>query len=246
VEAVGKDVAGLRPGDEVFGGRSGAFAEYVCARAAVARTPADLTVEEAAALPVAALTALQGLRDKGRVRPGHRVLVNGASGGVGTFAVQIARALGARVTAVCSTRNVDLVRSLGADRVVDYTCEDFTRGGGRYDVLFDVAGNRSWADCRRVLGPDATVVLVGGPKRNRLLGPLGHVAAMRLAALGSGRRAVFFVAKLTGPDLEALRELAEAGRVRPVVERRYELRDIADAMRYVGEGHPRGKVVVTV
>lgn len=245
VEAVGKDVTGLRPGDEVFGGRRGALAEYVCAGAGVARKPANLSFDEAAAVPVAGLTALQGLRDKGGVQPGHKVLVNGASGGVGTFAVQIAKALGAEVTAVCSTRNVDLVRSLGADRVIDYTREDFTRSGERYDVLFDNAGSRSWRACRRVLAQEATVVLVGGPKR-RLLGPLGHIVAMRVGSLGSSRKTVFFISDMNGSDLETLRELIEAGRVKPVVERRYGLGEVADALRYLGEGHAQGKVVVSM
>jgi NADPH:quinone reductase-like Zn-dependent oxidoreductase len=245
VEAVGRDVTQLHVGDEVFGGRSGAFAEYVSVGVGVAQKPANLSFEEAAAVPVAAVTALQGLRDKGQLQPGQKVLINGASGGVGTFAVQIAKALGAEVTAVCSTRNVDLVRSLGADHVIDYTREDFTRSGQRYDLLFDNAGSRSWWTCRRVLAPRATVVLVGGPK-TRLLGPLGHFAAMRLASLGSSRKAVFFMAKVDRPDLEVLRELIEAGKVTPVVERRYELSEIAEALRYMGEGHARGKLVVTV
>jgi NADPH:quinone reductase-like Zn-dependent oxidoreductase len=246
VEAVGRDVTDLRPGDEVFGGRRGAFAEYVCAGDGVAPKPANLTFEEAAALPVAALTALQGLRDKGQLQAGQKVLINGASGGVGTFAVQIARALGAEVTAVCSTRNVDLVRSLGAEHVIDYTREDFTRSGRRYDLLFDNAGSRSWLACRRVLTPEATVVLVGGPMTSRLLGPLGHLAGMRVGSMGSSRKAVFFMAKFNGPDMAVLRELVEAGKVKPVIDRRYELSEIADALRYMGEGHVQGKIVITV
>jgi len=245
VEAVGKNVTQFRPGDEVFG-RSGAFAEYVCVGEAVALKPANLTFEEAAAVPVAAITALQGLRDKGQLQPGQQVLINGASGGVGTFAVQIAKALGAEVTGVCSTRNVDLVRSLGADHVIDYTKEDFTRSDRRYDLLFDVAGSRSWWACRRVLNPQATFVIVGAPKGNRLLGPLSHIAKVRLAALRSRRTVVFFIAKLNGPDLEILRELLEAGKVTPVVDKRYELSETADAFRYLGDGHARGKIVVTL
>jgi len=245
VEAVGKDVTDLQPGDEVFGGGRGSFAEYVCTEKGVARKPTNLTFEEAAAVPVAALTALQGLRDHGDVQPGQKVLINGASGGVGTFAVQIAKALGAEVTAVCSTRNVDRVRELGADHVVDYTREDFTRSDEHYDVLFDNAGSRSWWACRRVLNPEGTLVLVGGPK-TRLLGPLGHIVAVRLAAWRSSQRAVFFVAKLNKADLAVLRELLEARTIAPVVERRYELADVADALRYMGEGHVQGKLVVTV
>jgi NADPH:quinone reductase-like Zn-dependent oxidoreductase len=248
VEAAGKDVTQFRPGDEVFGGRTGAFAEYVTVPEdrAVALKPADVTFEQAGAVAVAAVTALQGLRDKGRVQPGQHVLINGASGGVGTFAVQIAKALGAEVTGVCSTRNVDLVRSLGADHVVDYTREDFTRSDRRYDVLFDVAGSRPWSECRRVLAPHAILVIVGAPKGGRLLGPLRHILALRLASTGSNRKAVFFVAKIVKADLEVLRELLESGKVTPAIDRSYELSEIADALRYFGEGHAQAKVVVGV
>jgi NADPH:quinone reductase-like Zn-dependent oxidoreductase len=248
VEAVGNDVTQFRPGDEVFGGRSGAFAEYVCVREdrAVVPKPANVTFEQAAAVGVAGLTALQGLRDKGQLQPGQKVLINGASGGVGTFAVQIAKALGADVTGVCSTRNVDLVRSLGADHVIDYTREDFTRSDRRYDLMFDVAGSRSWSECRRVLNPQATLVIVGAPKGNRLMGPLSHIVTLRLAALRGSQKAVFFIAKFNKADMEVLRELLEAGKVTPVIDRRYELSEVADALRYLGEGHAQGKVVLTV
>lgn len=245
VAAVGKDVVDLRPGDDVFGGAHGTFAEYVCAQKGIALKPANLASDEAAAVPVAALTALQGLRDHGQLQPGQRVLVNGASGGVGTFAVQIAKALGAEVTAVCSTRNVEQARRLGADYVIDYTREDFTRSTRRYDLILDIAGSRSWSHCKRVLNPDATLVIVGGPK-SPLLGPLGHIAKVRLAALRGSQRAVFFMAKLDRPDLDVLRELLESGSVTPVVERRYELGDVADALRYMGEGHAQGKIVINV
>jgi NADPH:quinone reductase-like Zn-dependent oxidoreductase len=246
VEAVGKDVLDLEPGAEVFGAAPGALAEVVCVQKAVARKPANLTFEEAAAVPIAALSALQGLRDHGRLQAGQKVLVNGASGGVGTFAVQIAKALGAEVTAVCSTRNLEQARSLGADRIIGYTQEDFTRGGERYDVILDVSGARSWSSYRRVLNPEATLVLLGSPKSGRLLGPLGHVLRVKLAAWRGSQRAVFFVAKLDRPDLDVLRELLESGKVRPVVEKRYDLDDVADALRYLGEGHARGKIVITV
>ena len=248
VEAIGKDVSQFRPGDEVFGGRDGAFAEYVCVREerAVVPKPANVTFEQAAAVPIAALTALQGLRDKGQLQPGQKVLINGASGGVGTFAVQIAKALGAEVTGVCSTGNVDLVRSIGADHVIDYTREDFTRSAERYDLMLDVAGSRSWSECRRVLDPQATFVIVGGPKSNRLIGPLGHVVGVRLAAMRSSQKVVFFIAKFNKEDMVVLRELLETGNVTPVIDRRYELSEIADALRYMGEGHARGKVVITV
>ena len=248
VEAVGNDVTELRPGDEVFGGRSGAFAEYVVVREerAVVSKPANVTFEQAAAVPVAALTALQGLRDKGQLQPGQQVLINGASGGVGTFAVQIAKALGAEVTGVCSTRNVDIVRSLGADHVIDYTREDFTESDRRYHLLLDVAGSRSWSEYKRVLDPHATLVIVGAPKGNRLLGPLSHIVKVRLGALRSSQKVVFFIAKFNREDMETLRELLEAGEVTPVIDRRYELSEIADAFRYLGEGHAQGKVVITV
>jgi len=242
VEAAGVGVKPFRVGDEVFGGRTGAFAEYVCVPhdRGIALKPANMSFEEAAALPIAAITALQGLRDKARLRSGQKVLVNGASGGVGTYAVQIAKALGADVTGVCSTRNVEIARSLGADRVIDYTREDFTSSGERYDIIFDVAGNRSWSDCKRVLEPHGTLVVVGAPKSH----PLRHVVGMVLAGrLSRGRTASFFVAKITHADLDALRELVESGKVRSVIDRRYELDDIADAYRY---GHAQGKVVVTV
>ena len=246
VEAVGKDVAGFQAGDEVFGGRSGAFAEYVCVRGGIAQKPANLSFEEAAAVPVAALTALQGLRDKGQLQPGQRVLINGASGGVGTFAVQIAKALGAQVTGVCSTRNVEQTRALGADYVVDYTTEDFTRIGLRYDLLLDIAGGRSWSDYKRVLEPRATLVIVGAPKGGRVLGPLSHVIRLKLASLFSKQKTVFFISKFNKPDMKVLQELLESGQVTPVVERRYELSELSDALRYLGEGHAQGKLVVTV
>ena len=244
VEAIGVGVDGLAPGDEVYGCQSGAFAEYMVASKAVERKPANLSFEEAAAVPVAGLTALQGLRDHGGVQPGQQVLINGASGGVGTFAVQIAKALGAEVHAVCSAHNVDQARELGADRVFDYSLEDFTRSTARYDVLFDNAGNRSWLSMRRVLAPNAKVVLVGGP-RKRMLGPLGHIVRIKLASKLGGRTAMFFIAKPNRDDLAALRDLIEAGQVKPVIEQRYELAHIAEAMRKMN-GHARAKIVVTV
>jgi len=247
VTAVGDGVTRLRPGDEVFGAGTGTLAEYAAVpEAGLALKPVDVSFEQAAAVPVAGLTALQGLRDKGRVRPGQQVLINGASGGVGTFAVQLAKAFGAEVTGVCSTRNVDRARSLGADRVIDYTREDFTRSDRRYDLLLDVAGSRSWSACRRVLTPKGTLVLVGAPKGSRLLGPLRHILRVRLASLPAGRRVVFFVSKARDEDLTVLGELLEAGTVTPVVERTYALAEAADAFRYLGEGHAQGKLVVTV
>jgi NADPH:quinone reductase-like Zn-dependent oxidoreductase len=213
----------------------------------VARKPANLSFEEAAAVPMAAITALQALRDKGRVQAGQKVLVNGASGGVGTFAVQLAKSFGAEVTGVCSTRNVETVRSLGADHVIDYTKEDFTRSGGSFDVLVDIAGNHSWPEYKSVLAENATMIVVGGRKTNRWIGPMGDVIKRRLASVpGSRTVAAPFLAQLNKEDLDVLRDLLEAGKVKPVIESRYELRDVPEALRYVGAGHAKGKVVITV
>jgi NADPH:quinone reductase-like Zn-dependent oxidoreductase len=248
VEAVGKDVTQFNPGDDVFGGRSGAYAEHVVAKEdrAIVRKPENVTFEQAAATGTAAITALQGLRDQGGLVPGQKVLIHGASGGVGTFAVQIAKALGATVTAVCSTPNVEIARSLGADRVVDYTQEDVTRSGERYDLALDIAGTRPFSQLRRVLEPDATVVVIGGPRANRLLGPLGHVVGSRLAALRASQKVAFFIAKFGKEDMETLRGFLEDGRMTSVVDSVYPLDEIADALRHMGGGHPRGKIVVTV
>jgi NADPH:quinone reductase-like Zn-dependent oxidoreductase len=246
VEAVGPEVEQLEPGDEVFGARKGSVAEYVGASAAVVRKPANVSFEQAAATPLGGTTALQGLRDKGDVQPGQQVLIHGASGGVGTFAVQIAKWLGAEVTAVCSTAGLEQARSLGADHVVDYTRQDFTRGDRRYDVIFDNAGTRSWKELRRVLAPAGTVVLAGGPKNNRVFGPLGHIVGMRVGSMRGSRQAVSFLANFNREDLQVLAELLESGTLVPAIDRRFELADAAEALRYQGEAHPRGKVVIAV
>ena len=248
VEEVGKDVRLFRPGDEVFGARTGAFAEYVCAREdrGIVLKPSSASFEEAAAVPVAGLTALQGIRDKGQLREGENVLITGASGGVGTYAVQIAKAFGGDVTAVCSTRNVDLARSLGADRVLDYSREDFTRDGERYDLLVNVNGATPWSACKRVLTPNARFVLIGAPRGTRLLGPLSHVIRLKLGSLPGDRKVVFFIAQVNKADMETLRELLETGQMTSVIDRRYELGEIADAFQYIGEGHARGKIIVNV
>lgn len=247
VEAVGRGVTRFKPGDEVFGMGSGTFAEYVAVREdQVAIKPTNLTFEQAAAVPVAALTALQALRDTGRIRPGQRVLINGGSGGVGTFAVQLAKSFGTEVTAVCSTRNVEAVGELGADHVIDYTREDFTRTGERYDLILDVAGTRSIADRRRALAPRGTLVLVGGPKDNRWTGPLGSLLRMLASSLFVSQRMVGMLAKNDREDLATLRDLLETGKVVPVVEQAYPLKDVPEALRVLGEGHARGKLVITV
>ena len=213
----------------------------------LARKPANVSFEEAAAVPVAAITALQALRDEGCVQPGQKVLINGASGGVGTYAVQLAKVFGADVTAVCSTANVETARSLGADRVVDYTKEDFTKLGERHDLMLDIAGSRSFRAFRRVLTSEATVVIVGAKfPSNKGIGPLAHVIGTLLAALGRSQKATFFVAKITTEDLGFLGELLEAGKVRSVIDRRFELKQAAAALRYLGEGHARGKVIISV
>ncbi len=247
VEAIGAGVTDFEPGDEVFGEVSGgAFAEYVAASpVGLALKPAGLTFEEAAAVPVAALTALQGLRDHGELSPGQRVLINGASGGVGTFAVQVAKALGAEVTAVCSARNVDTARSIGADHVIDYTRADFARPGGTYDLMLDIVGNRPLSDCKRVLTRDGIYVMVSGPK-GRWLGPVPRMLAAQLAFRFTKRRFRWYVAKPSQDDLRYLTELVESGRLRPVIEHRYSFVGTADALRYQGEGHARGKSVITV
>ena len=246
VEAVGKDVTLFKPGDEVYGARRGAFAEYVCVKDCIYPKPANITFEQAGCSAIAAMTALQGLRDHGKLQAGQNVLINGASGGVGTFAVQIAKALGADVTAVCSTHNMDMIRSLGADHVTDYTKEDFTRNGKRYDLLLDIAGSRSWFECKRVLNPQAHFVIVGAPKGNRVIGPLGHVIKVRLAALGASQKVIFFVAKFEHQDFLLLNEMFERGQVKPVVEKTYPLKNISEAMHHLGTGHAQGKIIVTM
>jgi NADPH:quinone reductase-like Zn-dependent oxidoreductase len=247
VEAVGVHVADLAPGDEVFGTSGYSWAEYaVAAPKKLALKPANVSFEEAAAVPIAGVTALQALRDHGRLRPGQKVLINGASGGVGTFAVQLAKALGADVTAVCSTRNLEQARSLGADRVVDYTREDFTKMGERHDLMLDVAGSRSFLTSRRVLTREATVVLVGGPLTYRGLGPLPHIGGTILKSKGRSQTVRFFVATIERDDLTTLAELLGTGRIRSVVERAYPLSEAPEALAHLGTGHARGKIVITV
>lgn len=247
-EAVGNDVSDVRPGDEVYGARAGAFAEYVSAKTAVARKPANLSFEEAAAVPVAGLTALEALRDHGCLEPGQRVLVNGGSGGVGSFAVQLAKALGAgHVTAICSTRNVERARTLGADTVIDYAREDYTRSDEQYDLIVDVAGTHSWRQNLRVLVPGGRLVLTGMPSGNHLTGPMGRLARLWLTSrIGRGRKLVFFICKPNRTNLATLRELIEEGTVHPVIDRVYPLAEVADALEAMGDGHTQGKLVVRI
>jgi NADPH:quinone reductase-like Zn-dependent oxidoreductase len=247
VEAVGEEVTKLRQGDEVFGTCNGAFAEYAAVREdRCAPKPAGLTFEQAAALPTSAVTALQAVRKQGRVQAGQRVLVIGAGGGVGSYAVQIAKASGAHVTGVCSTGKVDLVRSLGADEVVDYTSTDITESGQRYDVVLDIAGNRPLRQLRRVMTPRGTLVIVGGEGGDRLTGGLDRQFRAVLLSLVVRQRMRFFVAVARRPDLETIRELVESGAVRPAVDRTYPLVEAAQAVRDMAEGRVRGKAVVTV
>ncbi len=246
VEAVGKSVTQLRPGDEVFGWCKGAFAEYVSvSEDALALKPANLTFEQAGAVGVSAFTALQALRDQGKVQPGQRVLITGASGGVGTFAVQIAKSFGAEVTGVCSTRNVDMVRSIGADQVIDYTQEDFTRNGQHYNLILDNVGNHSLADTRAALTPNGTLLANGAPVSG-WVGGLGRPAKAFVLSLFVRQQGRPFVSLPNKEDLATLKELAEAGKVTPVIDRTYPLSETHEAMAHVGEGHAQGTTIITV
>jgi NADPH:quinone reductase-like Zn-dependent oxidoreductase len=249
VVEVGENVTHLRPGDEVYGTCAGSLAEYALGGKNLAPKPANLTFEQAASLPIAGLTALQGLRDKAQLQPGQSVLINGAAGGVGTFAVQIAKAMGAEVTGVCSTDNVEMVRSIGADHVVDYTREDFSRGGQRYDLVFDLVGNRSLSALRRVTKPEGTLLLSGGGHHKghgHVLRPLALVGRATLVSRFKPPKVVFFICQMNRPDLLALKDLVEAGKVTPVVDRTYPLQEAPEALRYLKTGHARGKLVVSV
>jgi NADPH:quinone reductase-like Zn-dependent oxidoreductase len=248
VEAVGRTVTQFKPGDDVFGTCRGAFAEYASSpESALTIKPPDTTFEQAASVPVAALTALQGLRDGGHIQPGQKVLINGAAGGVGTFAVQIARSFGADVTGVCSTRNVEIVRSIGAQQVIDYTREDFTTGTERYDLILDCVGNHSFSARRRVLNPKGTCVMVGGPNRGRWLGPFGGLLkALALSRFVSQKFVIILARPGKEGDLAIVRELMETGKITPVIDKRYGLREVPEAIAYLEEGHARGKVVIVV
>lgn len=248
VEAVGSQVTRFKPGDEVFGGRTGAFAGYVSVseRGAVAAKPAEVGFEQAASLPIAATTALQALRDKGQLKAGQKVLINGASGGVGTFAVQLARHFGAEVTGVCSTRNVELVRSLGADHVIDYTREDFTQGKERYDLVIDNVGNHSMLAVRRVLAPKGIYVIVGGPSDGKWLGPMTTVLKAYALSPFVSQQVTFILGDLNAKDLAELADLVRTGAITPVIDRRYTLDEVPAAIEYLETGRARGKVIVDV
>ncbi len=247
VEAVGGNITQFKPGDEVFGSCRGAFAEYACtSESALVAKPNNVTFEQAASAPVAAFTALQGLRDKGQIRPGQKVLINGAAGGVGTFAVQIAKWFGADVTGVCSTRNVDMVRSIGTDHVIDYTQEDFTKRGQRYDLIFDCVGNHPLSACRRVLNPKGIYVMVGDRSGRGMIGLLSRLIAALVLSWFVSQKLVTFLARPSKADLSIVRELMATGKVRPVIDKRYRLNEVPEAIRYLEEGHARGKVVITL
>src|ERR1700720_101532 len=254
VEAVGKNPAAagqFKPGDEVFGARDGALAEYVCGLAdrAVGLKPANMTFAQAASVPVAAITALQGLRDKGKIQSGQKVLINGASGGVGTFAVQIAKSYGADVAGVCSTRNIELVQSLGADHVIDYTKEDFTKGDQKYDVILDNVANHSLSECRRVLTPNGIYVLIGGGGVNEqgFVGALGKALNAAVYSRFVKQKMGMMMADPSTKDLTLLADMMQSGKIKPVIDRTYKsLSEVPDAIRYLEEGHARGKVVITV
>jgi NADPH:quinone reductase-like Zn-dependent oxidoreductase len=247
IDAVGKNVTRFQPGNPVFGVARGTFAEYVCgSQDRLALKPANLTFEQAAAIPVAGATALQGLRDKGRIQPGQKLLINGASGGVGTFAVQIGKAFGAEVTGVCSTKNVGLVRSIGADHVVDYTADDFTRGAERYDLIVDCIGNRPLSALRRIMTDNGTLLPIGARASGRWVGPLPQLLKLLVSSWFVSQKLVFFVARVNTDELTALKELIEANKVTPVIDRRYTLSQVPEAIRYLKEGHARGKVVIAL
>jgi NADPH:quinone reductase-like Zn-dependent oxidoreductase len=248
VEAVGKSVTRFKPGDAVFGAKGGALAEYVAVRESrtIVLKPSNLSFEQAAGVPIAAVTALQALRDKGHIQPGQKVLINGASGGVGTFAVQIAKSFGAEVTGVCSTRNVEMVRSIGADHVVDYKREDFTQSGQHYDLILDNVGNRSLSDVRRVLQPKGVLVMVGGQNDNPFLGPLTQSIKAQVVAPFVSQELAFFLSDMNVNDLQFLSGLLQAGKVTPVIDRFYPLSDAPRAMRYLEEGRARGKIIIKV
>ena len=251
IKAVGSNVTQFKPGDEVFGGCSGAFAEYACASASkLVMKPDNVTFEQAASVNVAGLTALQGLRDKGKIQTGSKVLINGAAGGVGTFAVQLAKTFGAHVTGICSTRNVDMVQSIGADDVIDYTQQDFTTidltSNQRYDLILDCVGNHSFSECKRVLTPSGRFVGVGAPHDVSMVALLAPLIKDQLLSVFGSQKAVMFIAKSSQDDLTLIGELIASGKLRPVIDKSYRLSEGSEAVRHVEEGHARGKVIIQI
>lgn len=248
VDAVGASVTRFKPGDRVFGTADGAFGEYLVRRAegGIAAIPENVSFEQAAAMPIAAVTALQALRDKAGVKPGHKVLINGASGGVGSFAVQIAKALGATVTGVCSTRNVELVESLGADQVIDYNVADFTQGDERYDVIVDMVGNHSIGTLASVMVPEGVLVLVGSVEKNRWTAGIDRMVVVALASLVNSQRIEGLLASMTPQDLDAIAQLANQGQLRAAIDTRYSLAQVPDAMRHLETGRARGKIIISI
>lgn len=248
IESVGKNVTQFKPGDTVFGRVNGSFAEYICIpeTEAVVTKPVNLPFEQAASVPLAALTALQGLRNCGQIQPGQKVLINGASGGIGTFAIQLAKVFGAEVTGVCSTRNMELVRSIGADKVIDYTHEDFTQSGQKYELMLDMVGNHSLRDCTRVLTKAGKYIVVSGPEGSGLLGPLGHLLKALFMSPFVSQKVVSLDMKKNKSDLLFLKELIEAGKITPVIDRSYPLSKVPESIQYLEKGHARGKVVITM
>jgi NADPH:quinone reductase-like Zn-dependent oxidoreductase len=246
VEGVGKNVTDFKPGDEVYGGRTGAYAEYICVRKSIARKPRNVSFEQAASVPTAGITALQGLRDQGKLQAGQSVLITGAAGGVGHFAVQMAKAMGAEVTAVGRTQSQDFLRSLGADHVVDYTKEDYTQSGRQYDLIFDLASTKSWSALRRVLKPNGVHVMGGAPGAKKAMGPVGQLVRLMSASMLTKHKTKFFVAQFNRPDLATMCEMIESGSVVPRIEETYTFEQLPQAMAKLGDGHVLGKLAVTV
>jgi NADPH:quinone reductase-like Zn-dependent oxidoreductase len=246
VETVGPNISDFKPGDEVYGGRNGAYAEYICVKKYIAAKPRKLSFEQVASVPTAGITALQGLRDYAKLQAEQSILITGAAGGVGHFAVQMAKAIGAEVTGVCRTQNVEFVRSLGADHVIDYTKEDYTKSGRQYDVIFDLASTKSWASLRRMLKPTGIHVMGGAPGAKKALGPLVQLGRLMFGSLFTKQKTKFFIAQFNRPDLATMRDMMEIGDFVPMLERNYPFEQLPQAMAKLGDGHVRGKLAVTV
>ncbi len=246
VEAVGSNVTDFKPGDEVYGGRNGAYAEYICVKKSITTKPRKLSFEQVASVPTAGITALQGLRDYAKLQPSQSILITGAAGGVGHFAVQMAKAMGAEVTAVCRTQNVDFVRSLGADHVIDYTKEDYTKTDRKYDVIYDLASTKSWRALRSILKPNGVHVMGGAPGAKKALGPIVQLLRLMIGSMFTKHKTKFYIAQFNRPDLATMRDMMEAGDFVPMLEKTYPFEQLPQAMAKLGEGHVRGKLAVTV